>query len=49
MTSLRGTSYKALPLTLYPPPHGKKEILELLERIEKEIAGQVRKWRTAGT
>ena len=49
MTSLRGTSYKALPLTLYPPPHGKKEILELLERIEREIAGQVRKWRTAGT
>jgi 1-acyl-sn-glycerol-3-phosphate acyltransferase len=48
ITSLAGTRYIAQPLTLYPAPRGKKEVLELLEKVEKEIAGQVRRWRTRG-
>jgi 1-acyl-sn-glycerol-3-phosphate acyltransferase len=46
-TNLRGTCYKALPLTLYPPPRGKKEVVDLLRRIEKEISAQVHRWRGA--
>ncbi len=45
VTNLRGTCYRAQPLTLYPPPRGKKEILDLLARIEREIKEQVRRWR----
>ena len=42
---LHGTHYRIRPLTLYPPPRGKKEIIELLEKVRNEIVGQVREWR----
>jgi hypothetical protein len=42
---LQGTDYHIKPLTLYPAPHGKKEITELLEKVRTEIVGQVREWR----
>lgn len=45
MSRLRGTRYRIKPLTLYPAPKGKREILNLLATIEKELAGQVRAWR----
>jgi 1-acyl-sn-glycerol-3-phosphate acyltransferase len=45
LTNLRGTCYRAQPLTLYPPPRGKREILDVLARIEGEIGEQVRRWR----
>jgi len=45
MSRLRGTRYRIKPLTLYPAPKGKREILDLLATIEKELAGQVRAWR----
>jgi 1-acyl-sn-glycerol-3-phosphate acyltransferase len=48
VTKLRGTTYRAKPLTLYPAPRGKKEVLELLERVEEEIRTQVNLWRTGG-
>ncbi|HVP17590.1 MAG TPA: lysophospholipid acyltransferase family protein [Spirochaetia bacterium] len=47
LTGLPGTCYRAQPLTLYPPPRGKREILDLLTRIEREIRGQVHRWREA--
>jgi 1-acyl-sn-glycerol-3-phosphate acyltransferase len=47
VTRIRGTVYRAQPLTLYPAPHGKKQILELLETIKEEITVQVRRWREA--
>jgi 1-acyl-sn-glycerol-3-phosphate acyltransferase len=45
VTRLRGTRYRIKPLTLYPAPAGKREILQLLATIEKELAAQVRAWR----
>jgi 1-acyl-sn-glycerol-3-phosphate acyltransferase len=42
---LRGTYYRIRPLTLYPAPHGKREIIELLEKVRNDIVGQVREWR----
>jgi 1-acyl-sn-glycerol-3-phosphate acyltransferase len=45
LSRLRGTLYRVKPLTLYPAPSGKREITELLEKIHREIAGQVRSWR----
>lgn len=42
---IHGTYYHIRPLTLYPAPHGKKEITELLEKVRAEIVGQVREWR----
>jgi 1-acyl-sn-glycerol-3-phosphate acyltransferase len=45
LNNMRGTFYRVKPLTLYPPPHGKREITELLGRIEKEINEQVHAWR----
>jgi 1-acyl-sn-glycerol-3-phosphate acyltransferase len=42
---LRGTYYRIKPLTLYPAPHGKREIMELLEKVRREIVGQVEVWR----
>jgi 1-acyl-sn-glycerol-3-phosphate acyltransferase len=45
LNRLRGTMYRVKPLTLYPAPHGKQEIIELLEKIHTEISGQVYSWR----
>ena len=45
MTNVRGTCYRVKPLTLYPAPHGKKEITELLGKVELEIVAQVEAWR----
>jgi 1-acyl-sn-glycerol-3-phosphate acyltransferase len=45
LNRLRGTMYRVHPLTLYPAPHGKQEITELLGKIHEEIAGQVQSWR----
>jgi 1-acyl-sn-glycerol-3-phosphate acyltransferase len=42
---LQGTYYRIKPLTLYPAPHGKREITELLVKVKEEIVGQVREWR----
>jgi len=47
LANLGRTRYKAKPLTLYPAPRGKKEILEVLAKIEREIAAQVSLWRKA--
>jgi len=47
ISSMRGASYRAQPLTLYPAPRGKKEVLELLEKVAKEITAQVHRWRAA--
>lgn len=41
---LRGTTYRVRPLTLYPAPHGKKEIVELLARLKAEITDEVERW-----
>ncbi len=46
LTKMRGTWFRIRPLTLYPAPRGKKEILDLLARIKSEISEQVRQWRT---
>jgi len=45
---LRGTMYRVLPLTLYPAPHGKKEIIELLGKLKTEISAQVEEWHRDG-
>jgi 1-acyl-sn-glycerol-3-phosphate acyltransferase len=45
-TNLGKTRYQVKPLTLYPPPKGKRETLELLGKIEAEIAFQLRLWRS---
>ncbi len=37
--------YRIRPLTVYPPPKGKREILELLSRIQSEIGSQISAWR----
>ena len=42
---MRGSSYRVKPLTLYPAPHGKREILALLGKVEAEITEQVEIWR----
>ncbi len=41
---LRGTTFRVKPLTLYPAPRGKKEIIELLGKLKAEITGQVDRW-----
>jgi 1-acyl-sn-glycerol-3-phosphate acyltransferase len=41
---IRGTFYRVKPLTLYPAPHGKREILALLGKVEAEITAQVEIW-----
>ena len=46
LTRLRRTRYRIKPLTLYPAPKGKREILDLLAAIERELDGQVRAWRS---
>ena len=43
--NLHGTHYRIRPLTLYPAPHGKKEITELLTKVREEIVDQVGQWR----
>jgi 1-acyl-sn-glycerol-3-phosphate acyltransferase len=43
--NMRGTHYRVKPLTLYPAPHGKREIIDLLGTVEKEISAQVNAWR----
>jgi len=47
LTRLRGTTYRVRPLTLYPAPHGKREIIQLLARLKTEITIQVESWRAA--
>jgi 1-acyl-sn-glycerol-3-phosphate acyltransferase len=42
---VRGATFRVKPLTLYPAPHGKKEITQLLETMKAEISDQVMKWR----
>jgi 1-acyl-sn-glycerol-3-phosphate acyltransferase len=42
---VHGAYYRIRPLTLYPAPHGKKEITSLLETVRNEIVGQVQQWR----
>jgi 1-acyl-sn-glycerol-3-phosphate acyltransferase len=42
---MRGTCYRVRPLTLYPAPSGKREVMDLIARTEKEIRAQVRAWR----
>jgi 1-acyl-sn-glycerol-3-phosphate acyltransferase len=49
ISNMRGTCYRAQPLTLYPAPRGKKEILDLLATVEKEITEQVRRWQLHGS
>jgi 1-acyl-sn-glycerol-3-phosphate acyltransferase len=44
LTRLRGTTFRVKPLTLYPAPHGKKEIIELLGKLRTEISAQVEAW-----
>lgn len=41
---LRGAMFRVKPLTLYPAPHGKKEIIELLGKLKAEISAQVEEW-----
>jgi 1-acyl-sn-glycerol-3-phosphate acyltransferase len=43
--NLKKTEYRAKPLTLYPAPRGKREINELLVKIQREIKEQVDAWR----
>jgi hypothetical protein len=45
MLHARGTRYRVRPLTLYPPPRGKREIMELVQKMEREIGEQVAAWR----
>ena len=49
LKNLRGAHYRVKPLTLYPIPKGKREISELLVRMQAEIAAQVRVWRDKET
>ncbi len=44
---LRGATFRVKPLTLYPPPRGKREITELVGKLHEEIAVQVMRWRGA--
>jgi 1-acyl-sn-glycerol-3-phosphate acyltransferase len=45
---LRGTLYRVKPLTLYPTPHGKREIADVLGKVRSEISDQVDEWRREG-
>jgi 1-acyl-sn-glycerol-3-phosphate acyltransferase len=49
MLHARGVTFRVRPLTLYPAPHGKREINELLLRVEAEIRAQVSSWRAGIT
>jgi 1-acyl-sn-glycerol-3-phosphate acyltransferase len=42
---MRGATYRVKPLTLYPAPHGKREITDLLGKLRSEISDQVMRWR----
>jgi 1-acyl-sn-glycerol-3-phosphate acyltransferase len=44
-TMLGKTRYHVRAIALYPPPRGKKETLELLERAQSDIESQIRAWR----
>jgi 1-acyl-sn-glycerol-3-phosphate acyltransferase len=44
---LRGANFRVKPLTLYPTPHGKREIAALLGSVRREISAQVSEWRGA--
>ncbi len=44
---LRGTRYRVKPLTLYPAPKGKREIIALIGKMEEEIRDQVDAWHAA--
>lgn len=46
--NLGKTHYRIKPLSLYPPPRGKRETLDLLAKVETEIRGQLRAWRDGG-
>jgi 1-acyl-sn-glycerol-3-phosphate acyltransferase len=41
---LGSSHYRVKPLTLYPPPRGKREILDVLARAEGEIGAQLAEW-----
>ena len=43
--NLRGARYRIRALSLYPAPTGKREILDLLARVESEISDQIKVWR----
>ncbi len=45
LTNVGRTRYRVKPLALHPAPHGKREILEVLSQVEKEIRTQVDEWR----
>jgi 1-acyl-sn-glycerol-3-phosphate acyltransferase len=45
MLHSRGVRYRVRPLTLYPAPRGKREIIDLAQRMEREISAQVAAWR----
>jgi 1-acyl-sn-glycerol-3-phosphate acyltransferase len=45
LTNLGRTHYRVKALTVYPPPKGKKEILDVLARAEQEISRQVAVWQ----
>jgi 1-acyl-sn-glycerol-3-phosphate acyltransferase len=48
LKNLGRTHYRVKSLALYPPPKSKREILELLKKVEEDIAGQLRLWRKGG-
>ena len=45
LSNLKDTVYRIKPLTLYPPPQWKREIAELLGKVEREISDQVFAWK----
>jgi 1-acyl-sn-glycerol-3-phosphate acyltransferase len=42
---MRRATFRVKPLTLYPAPHGKREITDLLGKLRSEISDQVMQWR----
>ncbi len=44
----RGARLRVKPLTLYPAPKGKREIMGLLATIHQELSDQVLAWRAGG-
>jgi 1-acyl-sn-glycerol-3-phosphate acyltransferase len=48
LAHMRGARLRVKPLTLYPAPKGKREIMGLLATIHEELAGQVLAWRAEG-
>jgi 1-acyl-sn-glycerol-3-phosphate acyltransferase len=46
LSNLGKTVYRVKPLTLYPHPEGKREILELLGKVKEEIASQLLAWKS---